>query len=169
MTSVYDEIDLKAKPGAFSTFDMEFMEPFVEKLTPGQTYIEVGVDKGKSLSVARMVSVEGVNIIGVDVRENPNVPGTEFFRRNSHAPGTPAATGHHPDILFIDGDHSYEGCKADITMWSPYMQPGSIIFFHDCDITSPGVVQAATEFALSINRELIVSPEQRCSMARIEL
>lgn len=169
MASVYDDIDLKANPGAFSTFDMEFMEPFVEKLLPGQVYLEIGVDKGKSLSVARALVPRDVEVVGVDLREDPKVPGTTFFQMDSQDLATPDRLKIHPDILFIDGDHSYEGCGADIVAWYPWMNTGGIIFFHDCDITSPGVVQAATEFALSINKELIVSPEQRCSMAKIEL
>lgn len=169
MASVYDAVDLKANPGAFSTFDMEFMEPYVEKLEPGQIYLEIGVDKGKSLSVAKMVAKRGVVVIGIDLREDPKVRGTTFAQMNSQDLATPNRLKYHPDILFIDGDHTYEGCGADIFAWYPWMQPNGIIFFHDCDATSPGVVLAAEEFADKIGKELIKSPEQRCSMARIEL
>jgi hypothetical protein len=34
-------------------------------------------------------------------------------------------------LLFIDGDHSYEGCYKDITLWSPYLVPGGVIAIHD--------------------------------------
>ncbi|MBU0612351.1 class I SAM-dependent methyltransferase [Patescibacteria group bacterium] len=36
------------------------------------------------------------------------------------------------DLLFIDGDHSYEGCKADWDLYSPYLKSGSCVIFHDC-------------------------------------
>jgi len=35
------------------------------------------------------------------------------------------------DILFIDGDHTYEGVKADITNWMLLVRPEGLIFFHD--------------------------------------
>ena len=35
------------------------------------------------------------------------------------------------DLLFIDGDHSVEGCIRDYEMYSPLVKPGGIIAFHD--------------------------------------
>lgn len=35
------------------------------------------------------------------------------------------------DLLFIDGDHSYEGVKKDWDLYSPILQPNSIVIFHD--------------------------------------
>lgn len=35
------------------------------------------------------------------------------------------------DLLFIDGDHSYEGVKADWEAYKHFLKPGSIIVFHD--------------------------------------
>lgn len=35
------------------------------------------------------------------------------------------------DFLFIDGDHSYEGVKKDYDLYSPFVQKGGIIAFHD--------------------------------------
>ena len=35
------------------------------------------------------------------------------------------------DVLFIDGDHRYEGVKADFEMYSPLVRPGGLIAFHD--------------------------------------
>lgn len=39
--------------------------------------------------------------------------------------------GEKLDVLFIDGDHSYEGVKRDFELWSPLVRPGGIILFHD--------------------------------------
>jgi len=36
------------------------------------------------------------------------------------------------DLLFIDGDHSYEGCTKDIENWWPDMAPGGHMVLHDC-------------------------------------
>lgn len=34
-------------------------------------------------------------------------------------------------LLFIDGDHSYEGARADYELFSPHVVPGGILAFHD--------------------------------------
>jgi hypothetical protein len=34
-------------------------------------------------------------------------------------------------LLWIDGDHSYEGVKDDFEAWTPFVIPGGIIAFHD--------------------------------------
>lgn len=36
-----------------------------------------------------------------------------------------------PDILFIDGDHTYEGIKKDFEMYSPLVKKEGFIIFHD--------------------------------------
>lgn len=40
------------------------------------------------------------------------------------------------DVVFIDGDHSYEGVKQDIELVLPYCTPDTLLIFHDtvaCD------------------------------------
>lgn len=41
------------------------------------------------------------------------------------------------DMLFIDGDHSYEGCTRDLENWYPSLAPGGHIVLHDCYFGSP--------------------------------
>lgn len=38
---------------------------------------------------------------------------------------------HTIDLLFIDGDHSYEGCKTDWDLYSPFLKSGGCVIFHD--------------------------------------
>ena len=38
---------------------------------------------------------------------------------------------HFFDLVFIDADHSYEGCKLDILNWMPKVKPGGWISGHD--------------------------------------
>lgn len=163
----YEELDKKANLGAFSTYDMEVLVPEVEKLTPGSTYLEVGVDKGKSLSVARMVADSHVRVCGVDLREDPEVPDTYFFRGDS--PTIAKDWIGKIEVIFIDGDHTYEGCKADIDAWYPRMAKNGVMLFHDADESSPGVVRAIEEFVKKHKLDVFYSPNQRCSMARIYL
>src|SRR6185312_3332998 len=35
------------------------------------------------------------------------------------------------DLIFIDGDHSYEGVKRDWELFLPHVKPTGIVIFHD--------------------------------------
>jgi len=35
------------------------------------------------------------------------------------------------DLLFIDGDHTYEGVKADVDAWLPKLNKNALVIFHD--------------------------------------
>lgn len=43
-------------------------------------------------------------------------------------------------FVFIDADHSYEGCKADVEAWSRLVEPGGVMAFHDTDFDSVNAV-----------------------------
>ena len=49
------------------------------------------------------------------------------------------------DLIFIDGDHSYEACRDDIAAWSPFVKPGGVIAFHDFGSRADGVTRAIFE------------------------
>lgn len=59
--------------------------------------------------------------------------------------------------LFIDGDHSYEGVKHDITHYASRVTPGGIIAFHDYSykhtpgVEEPGVTRAVDELCSNPN------------------
>jgi predicted O-methyltransferase YrrM len=44
---------------------------------------------------------------------------------------TIAAGAGRIDLLFIDGDHSYEGCLADWKAYAPLLAPAARVAFHD--------------------------------------
>ena len=48
-------------------------------------------------------------------------------------------------LLFIDGDHSYEGCKADYEGFARHIIPGGYLIFHDYEDKSPGVQKLVDE------------------------
>ena len=39
--------------------------------------------------------------------------------------------GQPVDLLFIDGDHRFEGVKQDLLLYAPLMRDGGLIMFHD--------------------------------------
>jgi cephalosporin hydroxylase len=64
------------------------------------------------------------------------LPNYQFLRGDSHSEETAdrvrEIVGHIPvGLLFIDGDHAYEGVKRDWELYSPLVKPGGWIAFHD--------------------------------------
>jgi predicted O-methyltransferase YrrM len=58
------------------------------------------------------------------------------------------------ELLFIDGDHSYEGAKADFDRWQAFVRPGGHVLFHDAVDAGgygnvyPGVARLVAEIEL---------------------
>jgi predicted O-methyltransferase YrrM len=54
------------------------------------------------------------------------------------------------DVLFIDGDHSFEGCYADLVNYVPLVKPGGLVLVHDIrpndGYSFPGVRTAFEKF-----------------------
>jgi predicted O-methyltransferase YrrM len=109
------------------------------------------------------------------------LPGQKLvcLQKNSHELETVSAiesclTGRRLDVLYLDGDHSYEGIKADFELFSPLVKPGGVIVFHDIvpdyktrygiETTSyvGGVPQFWTEIKSTYRtvEEVIENPEQ---------
>lgn len=47
-------------------------------------------------------------------------------------------TGGQVDLVFIDGDHSPEGCREDWEVWHSHVRPGGAVSFHDARLGQPG-------------------------------
>ncbi len=59
-----------------------------------------------------------------------------LVRADSHAAGTfmrikSILKNNELDVLFIDGDHTYDGVKKDFTMYGPLVKKTGLIVFHD--------------------------------------
>jgi len=88
------------------------------------SYVELGVGSAWDIPVAIAVTVDLL----------PNgLPGIPHIRGNSHDLATLHAVLDYlhgpPDIVFIDADHTYEGCKADFDVWYPAARLA--VGFHD--------------------------------------
>lgn len=65
-----------------------------------------------------------------------------LIRGDSHAPAIMSRCrrflgGRPIDLLFIDGDHSYVGCRRDFELYAPLVDPLGVIAFHDV-VPHPG-------------------------------
>jgi len=64
---------------------------------------------------------------------------------------------HSVDLLFIDGDHSFESCYADLTSWYQKVRPGGIIVGHDCR-PGQGVHKAVEKFKSECSQDYLLIP-----------
>ncbi len=51
-------------------------------------------------------------------------------------------------FLWIDGDHTYEGAKADVELFKPYLVPGALVLMHDVLGTHYGSLRVFAEDVL---------------------
>ena len=70
---------------------------------------------------------------------------------------------HYLDWIYIDGDHSYRGCRADLEAALAVVRPGGIIMGHDHDPDHPGVVQAVDEFVLAHGLVRVLLTNEKCA------
>ena len=61
------------------------------------------------------------------------------------------------DLLFIDADHSFEGCYNDLNNWWDDLEPGGHVVCHDCYLGA-GTYDAVLEFTREKNVEWILPP-----------
>jgi predicted O-methyltransferase YrrM len=119
-----------------------------------KTIVEIGTSRGGTLFVLCRLAPPLSTIVSVDMPgagfgEAYNDRHVELFKlfpsegqklhivtADSHIPETRDRVnallgGTQVDLLFIDGDHSYEGVKKDFEMFSPLVSPSGLIVFHD--------------------------------------
>lgn len=70
-------------------------------------------------------------------------PGRVEIRRMTTVEAAKDVEDASLDFVFIDANHSYEGCKADIEAWAPKVRKGGCITGHD--LNWPPVAKAVTE------------------------
>lgn len=63
--------------------------------------------------------------------------------------------GERFDLIFIDGDHSYEAISIDLEWSWKLLNPGCMIILHD--ISLPGTIQACKEFEEKMGINFTVS------------
>jgi cephalosporin hydroxylase len=110
-----------------------------------RTFVEVGTHKGGN-SFLFSHAVPGNELgIGIDLSVQNAAKLKHFARPGQiyHALHGDSQTvamrerarsllgGRPLDFLFIDGDHRYEGAKADFELYSPLVRAGGLIAFHD--------------------------------------
>jgi len=129
----------------------EFLKLLV-KIRP-RTVFEIGTAVGGTLFLLTRISSPDAIIVSIDLSGGPfgggyskgKIPLYKSFadnqkmfliRGDSHDPKSFATVGkilgkEKLDLLFIDGDHTYEGVKKDFLMYGKLVKKGGLIAFHD--------------------------------------
>ena len=103
---------------------------------PMARILEIGVHRGGMVQTFRQLYPHAI-IVGVDT-DYTHLEFTDFIAigGDSHDPEIREEVAsrfgrHQVDMLFIDGDHGYDGAKKDFEMYGSLVKPGGIIAFHD--------------------------------------
>lgn len=132
----------------------------------GARIVEIGRFKGGSTFIMAAAMRPGSTITSYDLhvplREDLQGPDldrdlTEALERYGIAAGVELVVADSRsvvlpepgvDLLFVDGDHTYEGASSDIERWSPLVRRGGHLLLHDAVDTGsygnvyPGVTRA---------------------------
>lgn len=105
-------------------------------MKPPEAVLEIGVYGGWTMMGWLLLGAK--QAVALDIWKRPSAPlpsNVTFIEADSHKRETLArvkqALPNGVDFLFIDGDHSLEGCEADYNMYAPLVRPGGAIGYHD--------------------------------------
>ncbi len=119
-----------------------------------RTIVEIGSYRGKSAAMLALGSAPAGHVTAIDPHIRAEGAGTtaycaddeHAFRQTMDRLGLAARVTHivkasadaRPDwpdtpidLLWIDGDHSYEAVRRDLEDWAPLVRPGGILAAHD--------------------------------------
>lgn len=128
--------------------EIRFLERLTTSLPPNPIIVNIGAGGGTSaltfLSTRPDAFVITVDLIGgitptgglenerliLEASEVPYLHRYRAIEGDSKAVGT-EWHGGMVNLVFIDGDHSYEGCAGDIYAWMPNLVVGGVVALHD--------------------------------------
>ena len=126
--------------------------------------IEIGRYNGGSCFVFACAA-SSVPIVSIDIAPQNDALLETLFRQHGVGMnvqlivGDSREMGHQNtkdvDLIFIDGDHSYEGCMNDINSWYDHLTVNGHIVFHDSYLGNDGVQDAIADF-MDAHPELLV-------------
>jgi len=117
---------------------------WVESLAP-KMVCEIGTAMGGTTYLLGQSLPTVTHVIGIDLFVRRKRRLRHFMRSNqqlelvdgsSYAPETAERVKRHLagtklDLLFIDGDHSYDGVVKDFSLYRHFVRDGGVIVFHD--------------------------------------
>ncbi|MDO8505597.1 MAG: class I SAM-dependent methyltransferase [bacterium] len=122
--------------------ECDILHTLAKGVPEGGTIVEIGTALGGSgVIFADATQGRNVKIYSVDVSPSPrayqnlNDSGVEIISLTSlkFSECWGRDVRRQIDLLFIDGNHSFQGVYEDFNNWSPHLCPGGSIVFHDYD------------------------------------
>jgi predicted O-methyltransferase YrrM len=132
-----------AVPGWESLPEQETLLAHAALVPETGTIVEIGAEFGMSASLFCKAARPGVQIYSIDLFPDDlmyvhqaNLQAAKLAGRSKQIKGDSALVGRAwqlgmIDLLFIDGDHTYEGVARDIAAWIPRVKLGGTVIFHD--------------------------------------
>jgi predicted O-methyltransferase YrrM len=166
--------------GVVSSYQVESeISSFLDRLSAldARVIVEIGTAKGGTLLLLARSAHPHATLISVDLPDGSfgegypvwRIPVYRRFalptqtltliRADSHLDSTrervrTALEGRQIDLLFIDGDHSYEGVRSDFEDYSPLVRAGGLIAFHDIVEGPPEAVGGVPRFWKELRERL---------------
>lgn len=133
--------------------EAKYLAEEAERMESG-VYMEIGVAYGMSLMVVGQFAKPEVEIYGIDIQNwdlrKDNLEKMGFSERVNFIHGDSqeeAILWRKPiDLLFIDGDHRYEGTVADLLSWIPHVKAGGRVIMHDYKEENLDIFKAVNRF-----------------------
>ncbi|MEN6473771.1 MAG: class I SAM-dependent methyltransferase [Syntrophaceae bacterium] len=118
-----------------------------------QSYLEISISAGGTACViAKFLNPENIVVIDNNrhwaaAKRAAILNGIGYLEivGNSRSPETIARAGSDHDIVFIDGERTYEGVMADAKNFIPLVRPGGFVAIHDSTLEARGITQAVNE------------------------
>lgn len=133
--------------------EMEMMEALAKSLPAGAVIVNIGAGAGTS-GLMWVETRADATVYTIDIQDDDSPFGCLYGERlafqeaklmhllnqswfqvhgDSVAVGKRwlAETGRLVNLVFIDGNHSYAGCRGDIEAWLPNLVVGGILLVHD--------------------------------------
>ena len=133
--------------------ELKLLLGILSRLKP-KVILEIGTAQGGTLFLFARIADPNAELISIDLPGQEMGTGygrwriplykafarpgqrIQLFQADSHLHETfdRVTTAFGPtevDLLFIDGDHTYEGVRKDFDMYSPLVRDGGIIVLHD--------------------------------------
>lgn len=126
-------------PNPQTVAEVNYLKSIVKSLPQNPTIVNIGAERGVS-TIAMLETRPDAFIFSVDIgecdgeRKNAERAGMDL-RRIVRVLGRSQEIGRYwpyvVDMVFIDGDHRYEGVKGDIAIWKDVVVSGGVLAFHD--------------------------------------
>ncbi len=164
-------------PGHLNENEARFLGLLTACAPASGTIVEIGSFKGRStVMLAKVASHYDLGpIVAIDPHNSPILldhhsdPGAssyQDFLNSIRAAGVSNQVESHVAyskeaanswnrpirLLWIDGDHSYEGAKEDLDGFFPHLVPLGVVAFHDALNAFPGPIRVFVEDVLRSNR-----------------